>query len=59
VNEVGAGRGFEVAENAAVVLDAGGGATEFPHGPKDDLADVIWDIVATRFPGPGAVAPGR
>jgi phosphopantothenoylcysteine decarboxylase/phosphopantothenate--cysteine ligase len=51
VNEVGGGRGFEVEENAAVILGADGGSTEVPHGPKDDLADVIWNLVAERLPG--------
>jgi phosphopantothenoylcysteine decarboxylase/phosphopantothenate--cysteine ligase len=51
VNEVGGGRGFEVEENAAVILGADGGSTEVPHGPKDDLADVIWNLVTERLPG--------
>jgi phosphopantothenoylcysteine decarboxylase / phosphopantothenate---cysteine ligase len=49
VNEVGAGRGFEVEHNTAVVLDSAGGATEFPAGPKEDLADLIWDLVLPRL----------
>jgi phosphopantothenoylcysteine decarboxylase/phosphopantothenate--cysteine ligase len=53
VNEVGGGRGFEVEENAAVILGADGGSTEVPHGPKDDLADVIWNLVTERLPGRG------
>jgi phosphopantothenoylcysteine decarboxylase/phosphopantothenate--cysteine ligase len=50
VNEVGDGRAFEVADNAAVVLGADGTATEVPYGPKDDLADVVWDLVVKRLP---------
>ena len=48
VNEVGEGRGFEVADNAAVILGADGSATEVPMGPKEALADVVWDAVARR-----------
>jgi phosphopantothenoylcysteine decarboxylase/phosphopantothenate--cysteine ligase len=49
VNEVGAGKAFEVAENAAVVLGADGTATEVPLGPKEQLADVVWDLVVRRL----------
>jgi phosphopantothenoylcysteine decarboxylase / phosphopantothenate---cysteine ligase len=50
VNEVGEGLGFEVADNAAVVLGADGSQTEVARGPKEDLADVVWDLVAARLP---------
>jgi phosphopantothenoylcysteine decarboxylase/phosphopantothenate--cysteine ligase len=50
VNEVGAHRGFEVATNAATVLGADGTATEIPEGPKEALADRVWDLVAARWP---------
>jgi phosphopantothenoylcysteine decarboxylase/phosphopantothenate--cysteine ligase len=50
VNEVGEGRAFEVADNAAVVLGSDGTATEVPYGPKDDLAEVVWDLVVKRLP---------
>ncbi len=63
VNEVGDGRGFEVEDNAAVVLGADGSVTEIPNGPKDALAHAVWDLVAARFPGParpaGSGPPGR
>ncbi len=49
VNEVGDGKAFEVAENAAVILGADGTATDVPFGPKEQLADVIWDLVNARF----------
>ena len=49
VNEVGEARGFEVADNAAVVLGADGSETEVPHGPKEALAAVVWDLVAARL----------
>jgi phosphopantothenoylcysteine decarboxylase/phosphopantothenate--cysteine ligase len=49
VNEVGERRGFEVDDNAAVVLGADGSETIVPPGPKDALADVVWDLVARRL----------
>ncbi len=49
VNRVGDGLGFEVADNAAVVLGSDGSETEVPLGPKEDLADVVWDLVAARL----------
>jgi phosphopantothenoylcysteine decarboxylase/phosphopantothenate--cysteine ligase len=56
VNEVGAGKGFDVPDNAGVVLDAGGSATTVPAGPKAALADVVWDLVAIRLNRPPAVS---
>jgi phosphopantothenoylcysteine decarboxylase/phosphopantothenate--cysteine ligase len=55
VNEVGADQGFEVPDNAAVVLGADGTEVAVPHGPKEALAEVVWDLVAVRLsnaPGP-------
>jgi phosphopantothenoylcysteine decarboxylase/phosphopantothenate--cysteine ligase len=49
VNEVGESKGFESARNAAVVLGADGSATEVPEGPKEALADVVWDLVLARL----------
>ncbi len=49
VNRVGDGVGFEVADNAAVVLGSDGSETDVPLGPKEDLADVVWDLVAARL----------
>jgi phosphopantothenoylcysteine decarboxylase/phosphopantothenate--cysteine ligase len=49
VNQVGDGIGFEVPDNAAVVLGADGSETEVPRGPKEVLADVVWDLVAARL----------
>ena len=49
VNEVGDGLGFEVADNAAVILGADGSRTDVPRGPKEDLADTVWDLVAARL----------
>ena len=50
VNQVGDGLGFEVADNAAVVIAADGSETVVPVGPKAVLADVVWDLVAQRLP---------
>jgi phosphopantothenoylcysteine decarboxylase / phosphopantothenate---cysteine ligase len=51
VNDVSEGRGFDSPDNAAVVLGADGSQTTVPHGPKESLADVVWDLVAARLPG--------
>nr|WP_084723141.1 bifunctional phosphopantothenoylcysteine decarboxylase/phosphopantothenate--cysteine ligase CoaBC [Streptomonospora alba] len=53
VNQVGEGRAFGTEDNQAVVLGADGSATEIPNGPKEDLADRVWDLVArqTAFGG--------
>ena len=40
------GRGFESTDNAAVVLGADGAETRCRAGPKEALADVVWDLVA-------------
>ncbi|MFH0245248.1 bifunctional phosphopantothenoylcysteine decarboxylase/phosphopantothenate--cysteine ligase CoaBC [Streptomyces sp. HK10] len=45
VNEVGEDRTFGAEENEAVILGAGGGETPVPHGPKEALADTVWDRV--------------
>jgi len=49
VNDVSGGKAFESTENAAVVLADDGTSTEVPHGPKEVLADTIWDLVAPRL----------
>jgi phosphopantothenoylcysteine decarboxylase/phosphopantothenate--cysteine ligase len=52
VNQVGENLTFGSEENEALVLGADGGETPVPHGPKEDLADVVWDLVAGRLTGP-------
>lgn len=52
VNEVGGNLGFESAENSAVVLADDGTATQVPPGPKEALADVVWDLVVGRLSRP-------
>ncbi|MEU6159350.1 bifunctional phosphopantothenoylcysteine decarboxylase/phosphopantothenate--cysteine ligase CoaBC [Streptomyces sp. NPDC047130] len=51
VNQVGENLTFGSEENEALVLGADGGETPVPHGPKEDLADVVWDLVAGRLGG--------
>jgi phosphopantothenoylcysteine decarboxylase / phosphopantothenate---cysteine ligase len=48
---VGHGTGFGVSDNEAVILAADGAQTRVPLGPKEALADVIWDLVAGMFAG--------
>ncbi len=49
VNEVGEGRTFGSEENEAVILGADGTETPVPYGPKEALADTVWDLVARRL----------
>ncbi|MBC7372722.1 MAG: bifunctional phosphopantothenoylcysteine decarboxylase/phosphopantothenate--cysteine ligase CoaBC [Frankiales bacterium] len=50
VGETGCATGFEGDDNAATVLGADGSVREIPMGSKDDLAGVVWDLVAARLP---------
>ena len=49
VNQVGDGLAFGTSDNEAVVLGADGTEVKVPRGPKEALADVIWDLVAARL----------
>ncbi len=49
VNPVGNGLGFGTPDNEAVVYGADGTVTSIPRGPKDVLADILWDLVAERM----------
>ncbi|MFI8362857.1 bifunctional phosphopantothenoylcysteine decarboxylase/phosphopantothenate--cysteine ligase CoaBC [Streptomyces sp. NPDC085612] len=49
VNEVGESRTFGSEENEAVVLASDGSEFPVPYGPKEALAEVIWDRVAERL----------
>ncbi|GAA2207201.1 bifunctional phosphopantothenoylcysteine decarboxylase/phosphopantothenate--cysteine ligase CoaBC [Nonomuraea monospora] len=49
VNQVGEGLAFGTPDNAATVLVAGGDPVEVPFGPKEDLADAVWDLVGERL----------
>jgi phosphopantothenoylcysteine decarboxylase/phosphopantothenate--cysteine ligase len=49
VNDVSAGQAFERPDNAAVLMWADGRTLEVPLGPKDVLADAVWDGVASLW----------
>ena len=49
VNPVGNGLGFGTPDNEAVVYGADGTVTPIARGPKEALADVVWDLVAARL----------
>ncbi|MFE3551733.1 bifunctional phosphopantothenoylcysteine decarboxylase/phosphopantothenate--cysteine ligase CoaBC [Streptomyces kronopolitis] len=49
VNEVGEHKAFGSAENEAVILAADGSETPVPYGPKEDLAETVWDLVVPRL----------
>jgi phosphopantothenoylcysteine decarboxylase / phosphopantothenate---cysteine ligase len=49
VNPVGHGLGFGTPDNEAVVYGAEGTVTEIPRGPKEALAEVVWDLVAATL----------
>ncbi|MFJ6699733.1 bifunctional phosphopantothenoylcysteine decarboxylase/phosphopantothenate--cysteine ligase CoaBC [Streptomyces sp. NPDC091272] len=53
VNEVGERKTFGSEENEAVVLAADGAETAVPYGPKESLADVVWDLTVPRLPRQG------
>lgn len=50
VNQVGGGRAFGTDDNQATVLAADGAVVDVPTGPKEDLADRVWDLVVERLP---------
>ncbi len=54
VNEVGSGRGFATTDNSATILGLDGSSTSVPLGPKEALADVVWDLVRLRWPSSSA-----
>ncbi|MEU9607851.1 bifunctional phosphopantothenoylcysteine decarboxylase/phosphopantothenate--cysteine ligase CoaBC [Streptomyces sp. NPDC048057] len=49
VNEVSERKTFGAAESEAVVLAADGTETPVPYGPKEALADTVWDLVVPRL----------
>ena len=56
VNPVGNGLGFGTPDNEAVIYGADGTVTPIARGPKEALADVVWDLVVARLnesPGDG------
>jgi phosphopantothenoylcysteine decarboxylase/phosphopantothenate--cysteine ligase len=52
VNEVGDRLGFEAADNAATILAADGRSVVVPRGPKEQLADAVWDLVMKALTAP-------
>ena len=57
VNPVGNGLGFGTPDNEAVVFAADGTVTRVPRGPKEVLADVVWDLVAANLARASSVNP--
>ncbi|MFK0254784.1 bifunctional phosphopantothenoylcysteine decarboxylase/phosphopantothenate--cysteine ligase CoaBC [Streptomyces sp. NPDC090445] len=49
VNEVGETKTFGSEENEAVILSSDGQEIAVPYGPKEALADAVWDQVAPRL----------
>lgn len=49
VNEVGESKAFGSDDNEAVVLGADGSETPVPYGPKETLAERVWDLVVERL----------
>lgn len=49
MNEVGESKTFGSEENEAVILASDGGETQVPYGPKEALAEAIWDQVTSRL----------
>ncbi|MFJ4714775.1 bifunctional phosphopantothenoylcysteine decarboxylase/phosphopantothenate--cysteine ligase CoaBC [Streptomyces sp. NPDC088785] len=53
VNEVGERKTFGAEENEAVILGSDGSEDPVPYGPKEALAERIWDAVVSRLPRVG------
>ncbi|WP_406181363.1 bifunctional phosphopantothenoylcysteine decarboxylase/phosphopantothenate--cysteine ligase CoaBC [Streptomyces sp. NBC_01006] len=49
VNEVGETKTFGSEENEAIILSSDGTETPVPYGPKEALAEAIWDRVSPRL----------
>jgi phosphopantothenoylcysteine decarboxylase / phosphopantothenate---cysteine ligase len=49
VNQVGNGLAFGTADNEATVFGADGSEVRLPRGPKEQIADGIWDLVSARL----------
>ncbi|CAM5486023.1 Coenzyme A biosynthesis bifunctional protein CoaBC [Streptomyces tanashiensis] len=59
VNEVGERKTFGSEENEAVVLASDGAETPVPYGPKEALAETVWDLVAAAAAPRDLTDPGR
>jgi phosphopantothenoylcysteine decarboxylase/phosphopantothenate--cysteine ligase len=49
VNPVGNGLGFGTPDNEAVVFGTDGTVAQIPRGPKEALANVVWDLVVVNL----------
>lgn len=49
VNQVGRGLAFGTEDNTATILGSDGTAANILTGPKEDLADRVWDLVIERL----------
>ena len=49
VNEVGPDKAFGSPDNEAVIFDPAGGQTVVGYGPKEALADRVWDLVGAAL----------
>ncbi|AQT71587.1 MULTISPECIES: bifunctional phosphopantothenoylcysteine decarboxylase/phosphopantothenate--cysteine ligase CoaBC [unclassified Streptomyces] len=49
VNEVGETRTFGSEENEAIILSSDGSEIPVPYGPKEALAEAVWDQVTRRY----------
>ena len=49
VNDVSSGKVFGRPVSEALILGADGSSTSVPQGPKEDIADAVWDLVARRL----------
>ena len=49
VNPVGSGLGLGTTDTEAVVYGADGTVTPIPRGPKEALANVVWDLVVVNL----------
>ncbi len=52
VNEVGPDKVFDKPDTEAVILGSDGTRIESGPGPKEALADLVWDAVVARWSGP-------
>lgn len=59
VNEVGERKTFGSEENEAVILASDGSDTPVPYGPKEALAETVWDLVAPRLRSVPGQNPGK
>ncbi|WP_406081576.1 bifunctional phosphopantothenoylcysteine decarboxylase/phosphopantothenate--cysteine ligase CoaBC [Micromonospora sp. NBC_00858] len=51
VNEVGPDKVFGADTNTVTVIGADGSVSRLPEQAKEDVADIVWDLVVARLPG--------